>query len=81
MKKNPVFVPAVPQTVGAIMSREPLMLSPVMRAREALVRLRQVGVPKDFMTNCYVVDQEYRLLGLVPRSAVAMLFTGLGEGA
>ena len=64
MKKNPAFVPAVPQTVGAIMSREPLMLSPMMRAREALVRLRQVGVPKDFMTNCYVVDQEYRLLGL-----------------
>ena len=27
------------------------------------------------------VKVEYRLLGLVPRSAVAMLFTGLGEGA
>jgi len=64
MKKNMTCVPAVPQTVGAIMSREPLMLAPLMRAREALVRLRQVGVPRDFMTNCYVVDEEYRLLGL-----------------
>ena len=54
---------AAPQTVGAIMSREPLMLSPKMRGREALVRLRQVGVPKDFMTNCYVVDDDNRLVG------------------
>lgn len=53
-----------PETVGAIMSREPLMLSPLMRAREALARLRQVGVPRDFMTNCYVVDEQGRLLGL-----------------
>lgn len=62
--KNMNTVPMVPQTVGAIMSREPLMLPPLMRAREALVRLRQVGLPKDFMTNCYVVGEDYTLLGL-----------------
>lgn len=62
--KNVKTVPVTPQTVGAIMSREPLMLSPLMRAREALVRLRQVGLPKDFMTNCYVVGEDYSLLGL-----------------
>ena len=56
---------AATQTVGAIMSQEPLMLAPKMRAREALVRLRQVGVPKDFMTNCYVVDEDYTLLGII----------------
>ena len=56
---------AVPQTVGAIMSREPLMLSPKMRASEALARLRQVGVPKDFMSNCYVVDENCVLLGIL----------------
>ena len=56
---------AAPRTVGAIMSREPLMLSPRMRAREALVRLRQVGVPKDFMTNCHVVDESCVLLGII----------------
>ena len=62
---NTVAKAAVPETVGAIMSRDPLMLAPGMRAREALVRLRQVGVPKDFMTNCYVVDEDYTLLGLI----------------
>lgn len=64
MKKNINLTSVIPETVGAIMSREPLMLSPLMRAREALVRLRQVGVPEDFMTNCYVVDDDFHLLGL-----------------
>lgn len=62
--KNVKTVPMAPQTVGAIMSREPLMLPPLMRAREALARLRQVGLPKDFMTNCYVVGEDLSLLGL-----------------
>ncbi len=64
MNKNLAMIPAAPDTVGAIMSREPLVLSPLMRAREALARLRQVGIPKDFMTNCYVVDEEGILMGL-----------------
>ena len=53
------------QRVEEIMSREPLVLSPMMRAGEALARLRQVGVPRDFMANCYVVDGQFHLLGLV----------------
>ena len=53
------------QRVEEIMSREPLALSPMMRAGEALARLRQVGVPRDFMANCYVVDGQFHLLGLV----------------
>ena len=64
MNKNLAMIPAAPDTVGAIMSREPLVLSPLMRAREALARLRQVGIPKDFMTNCYVVDEDGILMGL-----------------
>ena len=64
MKKMMQFVPAVPETVGAIMSQEVLMFSPLMRAREALARLRQVGVPQDFMSNCYVVDDQGLLLGV-----------------
>ena len=56
--KNINMIPAIPGTVGAIMSRQPLELSPRMRAREALARLRQVGVPQDFMSSCYVVDEE-----------------------
>ncbi|MGO5021884.1 magnesium transporter [Lawsonibacter sp. LCP25S3_G6] len=58
------LMPVVPETVGAIMSREMLMFSPLMRAREALARLRQVGVPEDFMSNCYVVDEQGLLLGV-----------------
>lgn len=64
MTKLMHVVPAVPETVGAIMSSEVLIFSPLMRAREALARLRQVGVPKDFMSNCYVVDEQGLLLGV-----------------
>lgn len=63
--KNINVIPAIPGTVGAVMSRQPLELSPRMRAREALARLRQVGVPQDFMSACYVVDEEGRLLGVL----------------
>ena len=57
MKNNILYTaPAAQDTVAAVMSREPLFLSPRMTAREALARLRQVGIPQDFLTNCYVVD-------------------------
>ena len=66
MKNNILYTaPAAQDTVAAVMSREPLFLSPRMTAREALARLRQVGIPQDFLTNCYVVDEEGLLLGLL----------------
>lgn len=61
MKKN--YSAAVFNTVGSMMSSEPITLSPLMRARDAMARLRKVGVPQDFMTNCYVVDDNGYLLG------------------
>ncbi len=64
------------QRVEEIMSREPLVLSPMMRAGEALARLRQVGVPRDFMANCYVVDGQFHLLGLVTVRDLIMAPTG-----
>ena len=64
------------QRVEEIMSREPLALSPMMRAGEALARLRQVGVPRDFMANCYVVDERFCLLGLVTVRDLIMAPTG-----
>ena len=64
------------QRVEEIMSREPLALSPMMRAGEALARLRQVGVPRDFMANCYVVDGQFHLLGLVTVRDLIMAPTG-----
>ena len=41
--------------------------------REALARLRQVGIPQDFLTNCYVVDEEGLLLGLLTVRALLTL--------
>ena len=64
------------QRVEEIMSRDPLALSPMMRAGEALARLRQVGVPRDFMANCYVVDERFCLLGLVTVRDLIMAPTG-----
>ena len=67
MRKNKYLTDpcAAPRTVAALMSRELSLLSPRMTAREALARLRQVGVPRDLFTNCYVVDEQGRLLGLL----------------
>ena len=66
MKNNILYTaPAAQDTVAAVMSRQPLVLSPRMTARESLARLRQVGIPQDFLTNCYVVDEEGLLLGLL----------------
>ena len=64
------------QRVEEIMSGEPLALSPMMRAGEALARLRQGGVPRDFMANCYVVDERFCLLGLVTVRDLIMAPTG-----
>ena len=63
MKKFIPFESGALETVETVMVRDPLILSPLMRAREALARLRQVGVPRDFMANCYVADEGGRLLG------------------
>lgn len=75
MRKNQFLMntPAAPDTVAALMSRELLVLSPRMTAREALARMRQVGVPRDLFTNCYVVDENGCLMGLLTvRSLLAL---------
>ena len=59
-------------TVEIVMSGSPLALSPRMRAREALARLRQVGMPRDFLSNCYVVDEQGRLLGALTLRELVM---------
>ena len=75
MRKNKYLTDpcAAPRTVAALMSRELSLLSPRMTAREALARLRQVGVPRDLFTNCYVVDEQGRLLGLLTVRALLSL--------
>lgn len=44
--KNINMIPAIPGTVGAIMSRQPLELSPRMRAREALAACARWVCPR-----------------------------------
>ena len=52
-------------TVGAIMWERPVVLPPQARVNEAIERLRQVGLPTLSMNSCYVVAQDYTLLGVL----------------
>ena len=63
---------------GADLKELPASFPASSRELGALVLVEQ-PLPEDAWT--WRVKVEYRLLGLIPRSAVAMLFTGLGEGA
>ena len=52
-------------TVGAIMWERPVVLPPQARMNEAIERLRQVGLPQPGMNSCYVVAEDYTLLGIL----------------
>ena len=52
-------------TVAAIMWSDPVVLPPLCRVNEAIERVRQVGLPEENMNTCYVVAEDYTLLGLV----------------
>ena len=52
-------------TVAAIMWERPVLLPPLARINEAIERLRQVGLPDPSMNCCYVVAEDYTLLGSV----------------
>lgn len=52
-------------TVGAIMWERPVVLPPQARMNEAIERLRQVGLPDPRMNSCYVVAEDYTLLGIL----------------
>ena len=52
-------------TVAAIMWSNPVVLPPLCRVNEAIERVRQVGLPEENMNSCYVVAEDYTLLGLV----------------
>lgn len=55
----------VRDTVGAIMWDRPVVLPPLARINEAIERLRQVGLPHPSMNSCYVVAEDYTLLGVL----------------
>ena len=57
--------PVGEDTVAAIMWTEPVVLPPRCRVNEAIERIRQVGLPDANMNHCYVVGEDYTLLGQV----------------
>ncbi len=57
-------IPVTRDTVAAIM-RRPVILPPDFRVNEAIERIRQVGLPDANMNHCYVVGEDYILLGMV----------------
>ncbi len=52
-------------TVETVMWRDVVMVPPQFRINEAIERLRQVGFPDEGMSHCYVVAEDYTLLGQV----------------
>ena len=52
-------------SVAAVMWREPVVLSPQSRINEAVERIRQTGLPDQNMSHCYVVAEDFSLLGQV----------------
>ena len=52
-------------SVGRLMAAEPVALPPRMRVNEAIERIRQVGLPGDALSGCYVVEEDYALRGVV----------------
>lgn len=68
MTKNNIYrtnLPIGEDTVAAIMWVDPVMLPPRSRINEAVERLRQVGLPQTAMNTCYVVAEDFTLLGLL----------------
>ncbi len=63
--KNDLSLMPQEGTVAAIMWADPVMLPPYSRVNEAIERLRQVGLPQTSMNSCYVVAEDYTLLGLL----------------
>lgn len=62
-------LPVTGDTVFAIM-RQPVVLPPDFRVNEAIERIRQVGLPDANMNHCYVVGEDYTLLGMVSLRAL-----------
>lgn len=50
-------------SAGSIMTTEYVSLRPVMTAKEAIARIRKVGVNKASIDTCFVVDETRQLLG------------------
>lgn len=52
-------------SAGSIMTVEYVDLRPTMTVRDAIRRIRQIGIDKETINTCYVVDEQRHLLGIV----------------
>ena len=52
-------------SAGSVMTTEFVALTPQMTAGEAIQEIRATGVDKETINTCYVLDEEYHLLGTV----------------
>lgn len=52
-------------SAGSIMTVEFVDLRPNMTVRDAIRRIRQIGIDKETINTCYVVDEQRHLLGLI----------------
>ena len=52
-------------TAGSIMTPEFVKLRPTMTADQAIKSIRRTGLEKETINDCYVTDQESRLIGTV----------------
>ncbi len=52
-------------SAGSMMTTEYVSLHPSMNVSQALARIRQTGVDKETIYNCYVITQDRKLCGIV----------------
>ncbi len=52
-------------SAGAVMTSDYAALTPDLRAREALEKLRREAPDKETIYQCYVIDEERRLVGVI----------------
>ena len=69
-------LPVTGDTVADIM-RRPVVLPPDFRVNEAVERIRQVGLPDANLNHCYVVAEDYTLLGMVSLRALLVTRGGV----
>lgn len=53
------------ESAGSIMTNEFIDLKENMNVEEAFTRIRQTGIDKETIYNCYVLDENRKLIGLV----------------
>lgn len=64
-------------SAGSEMTVEFVDLRPDMTVREAIRRIRQIGIDKETINTCYVVDEQRHLLGIVSSRQLLLHESGI----